>query len=807
VRGSALPEKYKSPNQSPRPKFPQRNRLQHASELLSQLREAAQEGQQRKDVLPIGVPSADGITLEFESHPNFDLTLKSLDLPSKGIELLAAKQIIVDDQSKTIATVFVPNDKVELFIKKVEEYRDQETKSRKPKNAALVDSIEHIRLAVVRSLWTDLDEFFPEVDQPIWWEVWLRATQDSIPKFQNFARVRDIPISNRTILFPDRHVILAYATPNQFVSAIDSIGFIAELRKAKESTADFLEMPASEQREWVTALSGLTNPPSSNCPAVCILDTGVHRHHPLIEPFLPASKTLTCNRSWGVDDHQGHGTEMAGLALYGDLENALLSTERIDVPCELESVKILPRDGENSPELYGSLTEEAVSRATISEPERERIVCMAVTATDSRDRGQPSSWSASVDKICVGESIDDKRHLVILSAGNIALEDHINYPEGNLTDGIHDPGQSWNALTVGAFTEKADIAEKEFRDWTTLAPPGDIAPGTTTSLTWQRGKWPIKPDIVFEGGNAAINPTKDKIDYPNSLALLTTNRTTGGGMFTWTADTSAASAKAAHLASQISVAYPDYWPETIRALMIHSAEWTQRMRDAYPCRTKPEKESLLRTCGFGVPDANRAIWSASNALTLIAQDDLKPFDGNAMNEMNLHQIPWPEEVLRALGETKIKMRVTLSYFIEPNPARRGWEHKFRYQSHGLRFDVKTPTESLDEFKRRLNRERWEEEAGRASVTSISDSSDWVFGKQIRSKGSLHSDIWEGTAVALAERSKIAVFPVVGWWREKHAQGHTRKNARYSLIVSISTPDITTDLYTPVETEILTAIAT
>lgn len=153
------------------------------------------------------------------------------------------------------------------------------------------------------------------------------------------------------------------------------------------------------------------------------------------------------------------------------------------------------------------------------------------------------------------------------------------------------------------------------------------------------------------------------------------------------------------------------------------------------------------------------------------------------------------------------MRVTLSYFVEPNPARRGWEHKFRYQSHGLRFDVKTPTESVDEFKKRLNRERWEEEAGRSSVTSSGDSSDWYFGKQIRSKGSLHSDIWEGTAVALAERNQIAVFPVVGWWREKHTQGHTKKNARYSLIVSISTPDVSADIYTPVETAIESIIST
>ena len=38
------------------------------------------------------------------------------------------------------------------------------------------------------------------------------------------------------------------------------------------------------------------------------------------------------------------------------------------------------------------------------------------------------------------------------------------------------------------------------------------------------------------------------------------------------------------------------------------------------------------------------------------------------------------------------MRVTLSYFIEPNPSQRG-NSRYRYQSHGLRFDVKRPTET------------------------------------------------------------------------------------------------------------------
>ncbi|MFH1012069.1 MAG: hypothetical protein V1784_12665, partial [bacterium] len=227
----------------------------------------------------------------------------------------------------------------------------------------------------------------------------------------------------------------------------------------------------------------------------------------------------------------------------------------------------------------------------------------------------------------------------------------------------------------------------------------------------------------------------------------------------------------------------------------------------YPTTTKNDRETLLRTCGYGVPSLEKALWSARNHLTLIAQDEIQPFDGNSMKEMNLHSIPWPIDVLRSLGGTVVRMRVTLSYFIEPNPARRGWEYKFRYQSHGLRFDVKTSLETIDEFVTRLNRERWDEEQGRRSVTSRGDSDEWFLGKQIRSKGSIHSDWWKGTAASLADRSQVAVYPVVGWWRERHAEGHTRKKSRYSLIVTIETPETTMDIYTPVLTMISAQIPT
>ena len=146
------------------------------------------------------------------------------------------------------------------------------------------------------------------------------------------------------------------------------------------------------------------------------------------------------------------------------------------------------------------------------------------------------------------------------------------------------------------------------------------------------------------------------------------------------------------------------------------------------------------------------------------------------------------------------MRVTLSYFVEPNPGERGWANKYRYASHGLRFDAKRPLENLDSFQQRINQQaRDEGYMSRGGATL--DSGKWVLGEKLRSLGSIHSDIWRGTAIELAERGYIAVYPVLGWWKERSNLQRWGKRARYSLIVSIKTPDVETDIYTPIANQI------
>ena len=363
LKDSAVPELYTSPKTGgPDFKIPSRDRQTHGTFLKTQLERMREEEillkQQRT---ALGIDAGKGICIQFESDPGFTMKLESLESLRSGVELLSAKEI----EGKMYATVSVPEGKLSHFVNRVEKYLTEDTPKGKPKNQSLIDSIAAIRKAALEAFWTDDREVFPAENQAIWWEVWLRAGSDKetmLNFFKNHSVKMGLRISNEHISFPDRTIILAYGTREQMSKSVDLLNCVAELRKAKETAEIFTRMSPFEQSEWVEdTLERLQNAPE-NAPAICILDTGVNNGHPLIGPCLDARDMHSYDPGWNVADHKGHGTEMAGLALYGDLTAMLLSRGPIHLPYVLESVKILPPVGQNEPHLYGHVTAESIAR-------------------------------------------------------------------------------------------------------------------------------------------------------------------------------------------------------------------------------------------------------------------------------------------------------------------------------------------------------------------------------------------------------------------------------------------------------------
>jgi hypothetical protein len=795
--------------------LPNLDRQVHGRALLGQLANLkAQAAQATEAQREAGMDAGFGIQIQFRSQPDVELAFESLAKDRQHIELLNVRH----EENVTYATVFVPDGKLEAFERIIQDYLEEKrtrdgTKSLDHK--ALVNTIQEVRAATFDALWTDDPSVLPADETlSIWWEIWLPVRGDrdeTLSRFRSIATGIGFELSSKVIQFPERTVLHMRGSKRQITQSMLLLNTVAEIRRAKETAEFFDSLTPPEQHDWVQDLLDRTSFADSEAPHVCLLDTGVNRGHPLLESAIGSDDLHTIEPAWGPQDAEGHGTQMAGLALFGDLMEPLATTSPIAISHRLESVKLLPHHLANLGEPYGELTIEAVGRPEVEAPHRRRVFSMAVTTKDSRDRGRPSAWSAALDSLAcdaLGEGLTSR--LIVVSSGNVEIGGWGDYPHSNETDGIHDPGQSWNALTVGAYTQKIVITEDDAQGFQPIAPAGSLSPFSTTSLTWPATPWPYKPDVVFEGGNAA----KDTIgpSSMHSLSLLTVHHRPIERLLTTANATSAASALCARMAAQIMAQYPDLWPETVRALIVHSAEWTPRMQaDFLDARKRKEDYAkLIRHVGYGVPNLEAALWSLSNSLTLIVQDSLQPFQRDGSKEptardMHLHRLPWPKEALQDLGEIPVEMRVTLSYFIEPNPGvvERGVKGRYRYESHGLRFEVKRPEETEQSFRMRINQRARDEDEG--SYQGGGSDSNWRLGPKLRHLGSLHSDTWTGTAAQLAERGILAIYPALGWWKTAKKLERYNNRARYALVVTIKAPETTVDLYNVVAQTINTPV--
>jgi Subtilase family len=805
VEGGGRTEPYTSPRIVITGLPPARARAAHAAKLKRAVdRAITQAREQIADRQESIAEGAAGFYLQFEIPIGHQSALDSLENKPKAIELVAVRPSGEGDETIS-ATVFVPESSADFYDKRIEAYRAQQTKSGKPKNENLIARIDDVQLGTTRSLFTDDMTLFPRSDEPVWWEVWLRDGR--LQAFQDISARLNIVTRAHTISFPERDVILVLADETSIAQLIQHTDAVAELRLAKDTPSLFLEMRAVDQADWAANLAARITPPSAIAPAVCLLDSGAAQAHPLILPGLDPADQHSYDPAWGVGDSahwNGHGTLMSGVALYGDLEAALSHNAKVPLRHRLETVKILPPNGHNDPDLYGAITAAGIDLAERRAPRRRRVICLAVTSDVGLGRGRPSSWSSAVDQLCYGGG--DRRRLMVLSAGN--LRGDINaqeYLDRNDLEEVESPAQAWNPIVFGACTDKITITHPDFDGWLPVAPAGDLSPASRTSAIWDR-QWPIRPDVVFEGGNFAhdgINPASAIDD----LQLVSTHYRPNVRLFDAFGDTSAAAALGGNLSAGIMSARPELWPETVRGLVIHSAEWTPAMRTHFDAATsQAQKLSLLRRYGWGVPDLTRSLLSAANDATLMVEDALLPFrkDGSQIKtrDMNVHRLPWPRAELATLGDLDVELRITLSYFIEPNPGERGWTRRHRYASHNLRFAMKRSLETVDEFRQRINKAAQDEEIGEPAGGAGGDN--WVLGP-IRDRGSIHSDIWRGSAAALADRDAVGIFPITGWWKEKPALQRWERAARYALLVSIRAPDTEIDIYNSIAAQLVVPV--
>jgi hypothetical protein len=723
------------------------------------------------------------------------------------------------------ATVWVSDAHRPQFVKIFEDYLTKvstraveehwTTPDGNPVNQALVANIARIRQAFLDDLWTSAGE--PPRSGRHWWELWLDSTQPHLDTFNGFLATYQLRTLPRSVALRDRVVVWVEATWSQLqILPVTSVP-LAEIRKP-EFIDTIEDLPATEQDEYVRDLAERLVPAADHAPAVCHLDTGVNRAHVLLKDSLAVADLHTIIGISG-SDVEGHGTTMAGLALYGSLEEHLTSTGPVHLSLRLESVRMMPSKSEaaTNPRDYGTATVEAVAMPEITAP-RQRVFCLTLSTSPDKP-GEPTLWSAAVDALAVGTDTardgdqlqllsapdPDSSRLFLVAAGNVDSYQLDHRTESD-TSAVEDPAQAWNALTVGAHTDLDGIPEDpQYRGWNPMAERGGLSPHSRTSVMFNQRNWPIKPDICMEGGNVLTDGAGTFEDKHPMLSLRTTGTANDLALASANA-TSAATAQAARLAALAVARYPDYWPETIRGLLTHAAEWTPSMEaEVRQDQRKTDRLQLLRRYGWGVPTEGAVLNSSRQAVTLVTQDQFLPFEGDdfRMRRFRLHSLPWPSDVLEQLGAESVRLRISLSYFIEPSASRRGWRQRYAYPSHSLRFDLQGPVETQPEFIARINRDAQLSEDGSPRTGTTTDR--WFIGPNQRNFGSLHQDEWNGTGTELAQCNSVAVYPVGGWWKNNRRADRVNFPVRYALLLSLRTDEQDIDLYTPIANQLRVSV--
>lgn len=786
--------------------LPDRNRIEHGNDILLSINQVWESYEQqvayRKEN---GLPTKEGEYITFKSA--LDNTLKIESLDSSGAVLL--KVSTDNETNQQIATVFIPEEKKNKFVDKVEKYINSDDDA-KPRNQELIEKIEAVGITTAEHLWSSPIEFIPK-ELGVWCEIWLATEGEDITQIiehlSEVCTLYEIEFLESILEFPQRTIFIIKANYAQLNELILSFGWIAEIRKTEELNSFWINQRISENNQWIEeALQNITFTKSNNF--ICILDTGINNGHSLIEPVLDNPNLLTVEPGWGTNDSDGHGTNMAGVAIYGNLNAILENNSPIEIHHQLESVKIYNPAFPNDRIKLPLITLDAVNRAIINNPKNSRIFCMAVTTDFQVEFGKPSAYSSVIDKIVFGEDNDDKK-IFVISAGNVRMEaDYKNYPESNLNSSTESPAQSWNAICVGAYTDKL------VPNAITLANKFELSPYSRTSCSWDNN-WPIKPEVVFEGGNRILLEDGETEGH-DDLEVLTTHRNSLVHNFSTIWATSSATAFASNFLAKLRNAYPIAWVETLRGLMIHSASWKEEMINQFKIDTnkKGDVQRLLKIVGYGIPNIEKAIECKSNYLTFISEQIIQPYkiENNEIktNEIHYYEFPWPKDILENIGAEDVTLRVTLSYYIEPNPGDKGYNTKYSYQSCALKFHLIKPNESFENFQVRtnkINQDNLKVELGKGTLddndySKGSLSTRWFYGPKNIFKGSIHSDYWKGSAADIASCNILAVYPLSsGWWKQLKKQNKSNSQLRYSLIVSIETPENTTDIYTPIATQV------
>lgn len=764
------------------------NRPSHAAKLAHSIGDVVSaNAEKRKSIGGNLTKEERGALMRFDARTKVGIDLKFFNA-THGLKLLKSAGKGVQQQ----VHVYASEKSLKKFTSALERYGEWDEEGNRPNHYTFFEQIKSVVPTGIEPLWAGPSELSPLGQKAVAkdWEVWIRT--EAVETVRRLARQFALE-TNTPIQFPDAAVIILTGTFDNLKSLLEATAAAIAIRPASTIGVPPTALSPRERVSLMDSLRGRIQLAEPGAPRTAIIDTGVRYQHPLLAGSLPAARAQAITTGLQAEDSHGHGTQMAGAALFGNLTPWTASTGPIKLTTALESVAIFNNQG-----VPFKSVGQALLRAydLIEKQQAGRVYSLSFSLPTDPSNGVPGALSSIVDQLSFGRH--SAKRLFCIAAGNIDTipPEVAGYPSLNDESGVRSPGQAVNALTVGAFTALAGA-----RPTLGHAPTGDLCPTSRTSISWQH-RLGQKPDIVMEGGNLYADPLGVTLGKADQLSVLTTHHELPNRPFAAGTDTSIATAAAAGLCTRVMAAYPEFWPETVRGLVVHAARWTPAMIARVGGISRQKVDGLLHRFGWGVPDEKRVFESAQNALTMIIQDDLQiyQYKNNAWKNalMRYYRLPWPTDALDALGTAEVKLRITLSYFTDPDPLALNAQREQDYHSHHLKFDLKEPDDSDEHAVARVNKLARDPKRKPPTRQPVGE---WLLRDKRRSNGSIRQDVWTGRASDLSRMGAIAIYPQYGWWRNHKGEDGPMETVRFSLIASIETERLDVDLATEIQNSV------
>lgn len=435
------------------------------------------------------------------------------------------------------------------------------------------------------------------------------------------------------------------------------------------------------------------SPPPANAPSIAILDSGIASGHPFLGPAVgDAQGFLLPERE--ADDRvpEGHGTFVAGLALYGDMEESIRG-KRFEPTLRLFSGKVFRDDGSDETRFVESAIEEAV-RYFVGEYGCRIFNVSYGDLNKVYDGRHLRGLAYTLDRLS-----RDLGVLFVVPAGNLRLSDlppdlTTAYPNYLLEEGsrLLDPGTALNAVTVGGLAKHvattAALRHPNTLEDVPVAQPGCPSPITRTGPSL---KGSVKPDFVEHAGNVAV----DRRRRPQTSGLGVVSLRSGfatGRLFGESLGTSFAAPLVSRKAARLLDELPDATPNLLRALLGAHARWPAASEDLLNHANDREgKESLLRAIGYGRIDEAALYRSLDGVVTLIAEDEV------GKDQHHFYEIPTPGDFWAGARRSRT-LSIGLAYTPEVRTTR------LEYRATRIRFSLVNSSD-LDTVATAFRRQR------------------------------------------------------------------------------------------------------